>query len=723
MKKNRLKKICVGILVTVLLSGTIAVEASEWRSGGFGRNGRGNGNGISHGTSTEKVSEDMLNNTPPADYTVNPSTQADAMLGEYNKYFLEDSIQTVSIEIDENNLNYLLQNATAAPSVMTTSVTIGDVTLGYCGLKTKGNYTLEHSYTDNYGSDRFSFTINFGKYVKKADYGQTQNFFGANKISFNNFFFDKSMMKEFFSLKLMDEMGLPTPQYGLAKLYINGEYYGVYAMIEAFDESILEQYYQVDDDDLSSYLCKPSGTNLIYEELLEDDAPLWAYDEETYADVEDMLPTVMDWVRKLNCLSAGTDFEGNEIDVNSESYLELLNQIMDVDSAVRYFATHSWLCQMDDMFVNKQNYGLYIDEDGKCLLMPWDYDLSFGCYFPSNAESTANYDIEVMYSRNVRPGADGTANKEFSTKTYAKYPIFNVIYQNDALMEQYRGYMKECSKIAALGGTIEHTGKSYNPGYFNSYIETMEEEIYEAAAEDLAENVYYMNWTNQPNDVKSALPNLSRIIAMRSVGVYEQVERTGATVCGEGCDLSTLGNAGRGKNSTSGLLSVVDSATGIFVTAEYAEAAKGSRANSPMLVLDELEAEDGYYQDIQAQLGATEEDSLVVYGMNTWVKPESDYTLHIPLAQAYMEAEGEIKFFSYDSNSKTLTEISMTTEDNLYTGVADSIKYIVIYQEGGHNVDIEYSAEMIKIIVVAVVIFILAMQVLLAKYFMQRRKY
>ena len=142
-----------------------------------------------------------------------------------------------------------------------------------------------------------------------------------------------------------------------------------------------------------------------------------------------------------------------------------------------------------------------------------------------------------------------------------------------------------------------------------------------------------------------------------------------------------------------------------------------------MLVLDELEAEDGYYQDIQAQLGATEEDSLVVYGMNTWVKPESDYTLHIPLAQAYMEAEGEIKFFSYDSNSKTLTEISMTTEDNLYTGVADSIKYIVIYQEGGHNVDIEYSAEMIKIIVVAVVIFILAMQVLLAKYFMQRRKY
>ncbi|MBE5877564.1 MAG: hypothetical protein E7290_11845 [Lachnospiraceae bacterium] len=703
------------ILVTTLVS-TISANAAGWRGGGFGGN-----RGISHGTATEKITEDMVNNTPPEDYVVNPATQADAMLGEYNKYFLEDSIQTVSIEIEENNLNYLLQNATEAPSVMTTSVTIGDVTLGYCGLKTKGNYTLEHSYTDNGGSDRFSFTINFGKYVKKAEYGQTQNFFGANKISFNNFFFDKSMMKEFFSLKLMDEMGLPTPQYGLAKLYINGAYYGVYAMIEAFDESILEQYMQVDDDELSSYLCKPAGTNLIYEELLEDDAPLWEYDEDTYADVEDMLPTVMEWVRKLNCLSAGTDFEGNKIDVNSEAYLELLNQIMDVDLAVRYFAAHSWLCQMDNMFVNKQNYGLYVDENGKSLLIPWDYDLSFGCYFPSNAESTANYDIEVMYSRNVRPGADGTANREFSIKTYAKFPLFNVIYQNETLMEQYRGYMKDCSKIATLGGSIECTGKSYDPAYFNSYIEAMEEEIYEATAEDLADNVYYMNWTRQPNDVKSALPNLSRIIAMRSIGVYEQVERTGATICGEGCDLSTLGNAGRGKNSASGLLSVVNPQTGIFVTAEYAEVAKGSRAKSPMLIVDELESDDGYYKEIEAALGAKEKDSLVVYGMNTWVKPESEYTIHIPLSQVYLEAEGEVQFYSFDSNSKTLTPIAMAAEDNLCTGVTDSIQYVVIYLEGGLPATVKYSTELIRMIVI-VTIFGVVMLGLFVKYMVQRRK-
>ena len=387
-KKDKLTRyrIGMGVMAVLLLFFSIPVNAAG-----------GKENAMHHGTTGEEISADMVDNTPPVDYVVNEAVRRKAAEGAYNAFFLEDSLQTVSIEIQENNLNYLLQNATEESYVMTDSVTIGEVTLGYCGLRTKGNYTLWHSFWDNSGSDRFSFTVNFGKYIKKADYGKKQNFYGVDKISFNNFFFDKTMMKEFFALKLMDEMGLPTPQYGLAKLYINGEYYGVYAMVEAFDRPILEQYLGVDDDELSSYLCKPTGTTFLYEELLEDDGPLWEHDWEKREEVQDMLPTVMEWVRRLNCLSEGEDFEGNDIDVNSQEYLELLEQVMDVDEVVRYFATHSWLCQLDNMFTTRQNFGLYIDTEGKCLVLPWDYDLSFGCFIPRVAEKTANYDMEVMF--------------------------------------------------------------------------------------------------------------------------------------------------------------------------------------------------------------------------------------------------------------------------------------------------------------------------------------
>lgn len=212
-----------------------------------------------HGTTDVTISKDMLKteDSIPSDYVLNQDTQGEAKNGTYDKYFLKEDVQEVRIKVDENNLNYLLQNAGDKPTVMTDSVTIGDQTVKYTGLKTKGNYTLNATNGDE-NSDRFSFTVNFGKYIKKKKYGAKQNFFGCNKISFNNFYFDRSMMVEYFAMRLMTEMGIPTPQYGLAKLYINDQYYGVYFMVEAMDSSIIEQYQKIDSGDVSDYLVKPS---------------------------------------------------------------------------------------------------------------------------------------------------------------------------------------------------------------------------------------------------------------------------------------------------------------------------------------------------------------------------------------------------------------------------------------------------------------------------------
>ena len=639
------------------------------------------GEKITHGTATEWITEDMLNNEPPADYKVNEATQGEAKDGAYAAYFLEDEIQTVQITIDENNLNYMLQNAKDEPTVMAESVTIGDVTLGYCGFKTKGSFTLEHSDSDNAGSDRFSFTVNFGKYIKEKDYGQKQNFFGCNKISFNNFFFDKTMMKEFFALKLMEEMGLPTPKYGIAKLYINGNYYGVYAMIEAMDHSILERYYGTPKESLSSYLCKPEGTTFDYAALMDDPSPLWERDEGTKKDVEDMLPTVTEWVRKLNWLSNGVDFEGTPVDVNSEAYIELLDQVLDVDEVVKYFAVHSWLCQMDNMFDGQKNFGLYITPEGKAVLVPWDYDLSFGCFYPSTAETTANYDIDIMYRLIPELGAGDKTNEEISETVYAGFPLFHVIYQNDSLMERYHSYMKECSQVVLFGGTVQSNGKTYDPGNFYSYIERMQEDIVAAAKEKLADNVYYMNRIRQPKGVTQGLPNLGKILAMRSVGVLHQVEGTDATVSGFGCDLETLGNALRGGYTSKGTLTAVDASTGIYATAEYAG---GKNAKAPMLTVTEADTDDIVYGEIKAAAGCDENDILLVYHIGNSAEPVSAYQLTVPLSQSFLKAEGEQELFTYANG--ILTPVKWTLEENLCHAEMSSTEYVVIAKKTEGNV-------------------------------------
>ena len=604
------------------------------------------GRNVTHGTTSETITEDMVDNTVPSDYKIDSSMQADAKDGKYMAYFLEDELQTVEITIDENNLNYILQNADEKPSALADSVTIGGETIYYCGFKTKGNYTLAHTYSDE-DSDRFSFTINFGKYVKKADYGETQNFYGLSKVSFNNFFFDKTMMKEYFALKLMTEMGVPTPAYGLAKLYINGEYYGVYFMVESLDESILERTYGLDSSQVSDYLVKPTDTKLQYEELLEDDSPLYEDSEDTYEDVEEMLPTVMDWVEKLNQLSQGTDFDGNEIDVNSDEYLELLGQIIDVDEFVRYFATHSFLCQFDNMFNEEQNFGLYVSEDGVATMVPWDYDLSFGCYYPSDAESTANLDLDIM-----------TKSQQPLATVYQNYPLFNVIYQNDSLRELMHTYMEDCSKIMALGGTTT-LGKTYEPAYFAGYVDIFYDQLVAACDEELADNVSYLNWTSQPSDLKKGLPNLKKIMAMRSVGVYLQVEDIDAIVTGSGCDLSTLGNASQGWTSNDGTLATVDAATGIFAIADYRSREWG---DGPTLTITSMDSGDTTYSEIMTALGNVDASNVLVYNSRLSASPTGDITLYIPLASDWAGDTTEI--YTYYNGSLSPVTID-AVEDNL----------------------------------------------------------
>lgn len=655
---------------------------------------------IKHGTDRSKVvTEDMVNNTPPADYTIPEGVVQEAKDGLYDKYFLKDDLQTVSVEIEEDNLNYMLQNAKEKPSVMTTSVTIGDTKVGYAGIKTKGNYTLSHTFTD-YDSDRFSFTINFGKYIKKKQYGAKQNFYGCNKISFNNFFFDRTAMKEYNAMRLMTEMGVPTSQYGLAKLYINGQYYGVYFMVEAMDSSILEQHMGVSSKKISDYLTKPVNTNFRYDKAFDaykaEDGTftmdslssilnkneegtyvadsqiwqtgIWEEDDDTLQDVAEMLPTVLTWEEKLTNLSEGKDFSGSKIDVNSQEYLDLLEQIMDTDEALRYFATHSFVVQLDNMFTNSQNFGLYVDENGKSMLIPWDYDIAWGSYLaPNNAQDVANFDLDKIYNTELWRGNPGDFYKQF--------PLFYVLYQNKTLLDKYHKYMEDCAKIASIGGTTSD-GRFFAAGRYAATIDVLQGKISAAMSEPLASNVYYINsdtWAslklNQPGSANAGIPNIKKIIALRSVGVWLQTNSINSLVTRCGCDMSTTGNAQMGRSSYLGNLTVVDAQTGIFANAAYYSNTYGT----PVLRCTEYDASNGVYQ----KMAAAFDQNITVYHMTDGKQPGSPYELYLPI-----DSNGKnVKIYSYTESSNKLTELPATVIDNhLYRVSTTDISNIVITQ-------------------------------------------
>ncbi len=456
---------------------------------------------MAHGTTDQTITKDMLVTTPDKDYQVNMEMQRDASEGAYNAFFLDNALQTVSIDIDETNLNYLFQHAKDKPTVMTNNVTIGGEQIGYTGLKTKGNYALKHSYDDDDENDRFSFTIK--------------------------------------------------------------------------------------------------------------------------------LPTVFGWEKKLNQLNEGKDFSDQKIDINSDEYITLLNTVMDVDEAISYFAVHSFLVQLDDMFVNQQNYGLYIDKNGKSTLLPWDYDLCFGCYFPGTTELTANFAVEEMY---------------------------------------WEGVGTEAELVRP------------QPAYFTSYIDKMQDELKEAASEKLTSNVRYHMRGSQPYDMLRALPNLSKIMAQRSMGGYNQVMGIPYFVAGNGCELYTLGNAMPSWYSNFGYLMLADDKTGISVSSYYGEMTDKDK-KAPLLSVKELGKADKNYQAAKQAIGCGNDENLTVYQLKASGDAKTKYIVRIPLDGIY--DTNKIAVYSY--TAEKTTKLNLAMEENVCTGKTASVKYIAVLKTVGEE--------------------------------------
>ena len=523
--KNSDKKIISALLIIILTGGfTYLVSCISKNNLKIDES---TSNNTKHG-SDETVSKDDLYTIEDVKeddekYEINSDTQGKAKEGTYAKLFNKETIQDVKISIDENNWNYLLHNAIDKPTVLASSVSIGDDTVKYVGIKTKGNLTLKEVW--NSSSDRFSFTINFGKYINTNNgYIDKQNLYGLRKVALNNIYGDATLMKEYLSYELMTKMGIPTPEYSLINLYINDEFYGVYMMVESIDSSLTQRTL----GEKSDYLVKPesSGGDLIYDnsldEYINDDGEfdfssiiydnseniiypndksnplykyngLWKNDEDTFEDIVDMLPTIFKWMKTLNELN-------NTNNPNTDDYKLALEEIIDVDSLIRYFAVNTYLVNLDSYQSEKmQNYALYINETGRATIIPWDYNYSFGVYGLGSASDVINFDIY---------------NPVINT-TLKDRPLLNVILQNDEYKTLYEKYLNDITIIASEGGTTSD-GDTYEENNFATILNKYNK---------LLNNIY----GNDPtafytlDEYNKATTSLKELIEQRSEAVLNQL--------------------------------------------------------------------------------------------------------------------------------------------------------------------------------------------------------
>lgn len=448
----------------------------------------------------------------PSNYKINEATQGNASEATYSRLFDTENIKTVKINMSKKNLQYLLDNALDTPTVLANSISIDDDKINYVGIKTKGNSTLKNVHDDN--SNRFSFSINFGKYIKKSKYGEKQNFYGLHKVSLNNMYGDATLLKEYLSYKLMTDMNVPTPYYALVNLYINNENYGIYLLLENIDKSLINRTLKEDD----GLLCKPElpGSDLLYtkeyssfninstdyedNDIYKDYLGIWDnvnegidinnYKKSEKKQLNNQINSTLEWIKNLNVLNSSENF-------NNDEYKSSLEKLIDVDEVIRYFAVNTYLVNLDSYQSGKaHNYALYLNNIAR--IIPWDYNYSFGNYGTTEATDMVNFNV-------YNPLIDVDISKR---------PLLNVILKNADYKALYEKYLEDCVIITTKGGQTSDN-KSYKPNNYLNTISNMKSKLLDKYTNN---SCFY-----KKKEFLVATEGLTQLITARSLSVDKQL--------------------------------------------------------------------------------------------------------------------------------------------------------------------------------------------------------
>lgn len=182
--------------------------------------------------------------------TTTESTSSSNNFTYVNTVFNKEQITDINIEVDEDNWNYLLENA-IDEEYINADITVNGTKYYNVGIRAKGNSSLSTVANDD-TTDRYSFKVKFDEYVD----GQTLD--GLSKIALNNIISDATYMKEYLSYDLLEKMGVPTPAFAFTNITVNGEEWGLYFAVEVIEEEFIERNY----GSLSGNLYKPEGNEM-----------------------------------------------------------------------------------------------------------------------------------------------------------------------------------------------------------------------------------------------------------------------------------------------------------------------------------------------------------------------------------------------------------------------------------------------------------------------------
>jgi spore coat protein CotH len=215
--------------------------------------------------------------------------------------------------------------------------------------------------------------VDFDRYASK------QKFLGLKSLVLDNLTQDPSGMHETVSMHFYERLGIPTPRETHVRLYVRGEYIGVYAIVESIDKEFLKRIYGAIGEDTQNdgwlyefvwqdnWLFTDLGTDLRDIKLRFD-----ATTHESKSDEEKYRP-----IQELITLANQTP---------AERFVEVIGPRFDIPGFIRFVAAQAYLGETDGFLgaFGINNFYLYrLENQTQHVLIAWDSDNTFwGATFP-----------------------------------------------------------------------------------------------------------------------------------------------------------------------------------------------------------------------------------------------------------------------------------------------------------------------------------------------------
>lgn len=205
-----------------------------------------------------------------------------------------------------------------------------------------------------------ALAIDFSKY----DSGQ--RLLGLKSLILRNFLQDPSMMHEVLTLKMFEKMGLPYERTAWARLYVNGEYVGLYQLVEPIDSRFLRVHFGED----TGYLYEFNWVGVPYHfEYLGEDPALYVpgmFEPKNHED-DPQAEVLVEWIRQAN-------------EASDDQFAALMNQYVDLPVFLTHLAVEQYVSEFDGLlgFAGMTNFYLYRrTADNRFVFLVWDKDNSF----------------------------------------------------------------------------------------------------------------------------------------------------------------------------------------------------------------------------------------------------------------------------------------------------------------------------------------------------------